>query len=129
VTSSARQAADRYFAAVNARDADALAEIFATSGLLLLPTGGTVDGGDAIRAFYRRLFEGASVPSPQAIRHVDDGRQCAVEMVPRLPPGADLADTTFFELFTVDEEGKIVELSIFWRQPGPTERRATPDRA
>jgi hypothetical protein len=117
MTSPAHAAADRYFAAVNARDLGALVEVFDPSGTILLPTGGALNGTDEIRDFYARVFAGEGAPSPQPIRYLDADDQCAVEMVPRVPTGSGLTGTTFFERFTVSGAEKVVELSIFWRQP------------
>jgi hypothetical protein len=117
MTSPAHTAADRYFAAVNARDVEALVNAFTASGTILLPIGGDLNGSDAIRSFYTHVFQGEGAPSPQAIQYIDGDDQCAVEMVPRVPEGSGLTGTTFFERFTVDDDEKIVELSIFWRQP------------
>ncbi len=47
---------NRFFAALEARDADAVAELFADDGILHVSDMDPVRGREAIRAFYERVF-------------------------------------------------------------------------
>lgn len=60
--------ADRYFAAMRARDIEALLNLFEEDGLIIWPDGRRVEGKPAIRDIYSRLFQGPSNnPSPGAL--------------------------------------------------------------
>jgi uncharacterized protein (TIGR02246 family) len=103
-----------YFDKVRARDAAAVAGMFAEDGALGLPDGSRKQGRAAIEAFYVGLFA-VRPPTPTVKATVCEGRRCLVELVARQPGGVENAAA---DVFTFDGDGMIVELVIYARAVG-----------
>jgi uncharacterized protein (TIGR02246 family) len=101
-----------YFDKVRARDAEAIAAMFAEGGVLVLPYGAQFDGPEAIAAFYRDLFAKAP-PTPEVTATLTEGRRCLVQLVARQ---ADGAEAHAADVFTFDADGRIAELVIYTRK-------------
>jgi hypothetical protein len=83
--SPARAAADRYIAAINAGDVDALRAVFDHDATLVHPSG-TYEGVDAILAYYRNIvlaFETRSTPPRSQTRAI--GASSRWKAGPRTP--------------------------------------------
>lgn len=52
--------ADRYFEAMRIQDLAMLLDLFADDGMIVWPDGRAIEGKQAIREIYARLFEGPS---------------------------------------------------------------------
>ena len=101
--------AERYFAAVRARDIDAFMALFAPGAVLVLPDGREIAGLAAIRELELHTFaQGAPMPVPANIVAGKNG--IAVEIDVGLPDGRALRMADFFEL---DGEGLIQRLSVY----------------
>ena len=85
---------DAYFAAIRARDADALAALFAPDAELVTAAG-TFRGREAIAGFYRDLAFGVEDLWPDPGPVVADGDRIAVEIQLRMN-GATSAVADFF---------------------------------
>ena len=101
--------AERYFAAVRAKDIDAFVALFAEDAHFILPGGQTFEGKDAIRETQTKVFAaGAPFPTPLTIIAGDGG--LAVEVEARLPDGTVRRTVN---LYTLAEDGRIARLSVF----------------
>ena len=101
--------AERYFAAVRARDIDAFMALFTEDAVFVLPDGGTLTGAGAIREMELETFSGAApMPSPAAI--VAGERGAAVEIDVDLPDGRRVRMADFFHL---NGEGLIQKISVY----------------
>jgi uncharacterized protein (TIGR02246 family) len=98
-----------YFGNVNARNAPALAAMYASHGTLTLANGVRVSGRESIREFFETLFA-QSPPGPQLVRVIGAGLACAAELLVTLADGKRQAVADFFRL---DEQGLIVDLTIY----------------
>lgn len=113
MSSAVRRAAETYLACVNARDGDALLELFAPQALVLAAGGQTIRGRDEIRAFYAgAVFPPA--PVVRALRFVEQGDTCAVELEATTSAAPDLA-AHLIDVFTVDQAGLITRIAIYMR--------------
>jgi len=110
VSGPSRGAVDRYVAAVRAKDLDAIEDLFAEDAVLLPPQSEALEGKEAILGYYRDLVF-ALGPVPTAVRHVEDGATCVVELEAEFE-GAVLA---FADVFTVDGDGRVHRLAIYHR--------------
>ncbi|MFQ5668112.1 MAG: nuclear transport factor 2 family protein [Candidatus Binatia bacterium] len=108
---SAADAAQAYFAAVNARDAAAMREVFAPQGELVTPAGRVV-GPDQIAAFYtRQAFAAEDLeahPGPLLV----DGNRVAVEIELHMH-GQRTRVADFFEV----RDGLIQRLAVYLAGP------------
>lgn len=103
--------AERYFAAIRARDIDGLMALYAEEASFTLPTGTTATGKDAIRALHESVFAaGAPFPTPMAM--VAGESAIAVEIEARLPDGTVRNTANFY---TLDQTGRIARLSVYTR--------------
>src|SRR5690606_20054020 len=75
-----------YFGNVNARNAPALAAMYASHGTLTLANGVRVSGRESIREFFETLFA-QSPPGPQLVRVIGAGLACAAELLVTLADG------------------------------------------
>ncbi len=99
----------RYVANVNARDAEAMAALFAEDAVFHLPSGDILHGRGTIRTFYTAFF---STERPAVFIHgsVAENLRCAVELAvdengkPRI---------IALDYVLVDEEGMIKRLVIY----------------
>lgn len=99
--------ADAYFAAIRARDAEALRALFAPDAELL-SMGGVVHGNDAIAAFYATGAFTIEDLAPSVGAYVVDGSRVAVEIELRM----NGRTTAVADVFTV-EDGLIRRLGIY----------------
>jgi hypothetical protein len=103
--------ADRYFAAIRARNIDDLIALYADDATFVLPNGTESKGIAAIRETHERVFaSGAPVPSPQAFIVGDSA--VAVEIEARLPDGSSRRTANLYHL---DSQGRIQRLSVYIR--------------
>ena len=117
--SAARQAAETYHAAVNAKDLDLLRTIFADDVVLSVPTmamelanpDGVFHGIDEAMAFFRTTsFKAKAILT---YTHVyEDGNTCIIELKGRLPAGNDVEA---LDIFTVNDEGLVTRMTVYAR--------------
>jgi ketosteroid isomerase-like protein len=101
--------AERYFAAVRAKDIDAFVALFAEDACFILPGGQTFEGKQAIRETQEKVFaSGSPFPTPLALVAGDNG--LAAEVEARLPDGTVRRTVN---LYTLGEDGRIQRLSVF----------------
>ena len=96
-----------YFAAIRARDVDALGALF-TDDAELVSAAGTFSGRDAIVAFYRDLAFSVEDLWPEPGELIVDGDRVAVEI--RLRMGG--TTTLVGDVFTLDA-GRIARVAIY----------------
>jgi ketosteroid isomerase-like protein len=108
---SGADAIGAYFAAIRARDADAIGDLF-TDDAELVSGAGTFSGRDAIVAFYRDLAFTVDDLWPEPGPLIVDGERVAVEI--RLRMGG--ATTLMSDVFTL-AGGRIARVAIY---NGPT---------
>lgn len=111
MTSAAQPLADRYFAAMRARDVEALAGLFAEDAVMILPDGRELAGAGSIRAMYDHLFA-SDAPSPTVKAVIAGADGVAVEIEARLADGSTRRTANFFHL---DSGGLIRRLSVYSR--------------
>ena len=106
-----KDVADRYFAAIRARNVDDLVALYADDATFILPNGIESKGTVAIRKTHESVFaSGAPVPSPQAF--VVGENAVAVEIEARLPDGTTRRTANFYQL---NGQGRIQRLSVYMR--------------
>ena len=99
------------FAAVRARDIDALMALYAEDATFTLPNGTSFTGKDTIRGVHQRVFDsGSPFPSPGARFVGAEG--IAVEIEAQLPDGSVRNTTNHYRF---DETGKILSLGVYAR--------------
>ena len=96
-----------YFAAIRARDADALGDLF-TDDAELVNGAGTFSGRDAIVGFYRDLAFTIDDLWPEPGPLIVDGDRVAVEIRLRMGGGTTLVG----DVFTL-ENGRIARVAIY----------------
>jgi ketosteroid isomerase-like protein len=96
-----------YFAAIRARDADALRDLF-TEDAELISAAGAFSGRDAIVSFYRELAFKVDDLWPEPGPLIVDGDRVAVEI--RLRMGG--ATTLVGDVFTLSD-GRIARVAIY----------------
>jgi hypothetical protein len=111
LTSPGRVAAETYLVAVNAKDRSALASLFAPDVVALNPFGEFV-GHDAVLGFYDQCVLANDV-SVQATNIIEADTICVVELDGVTPATAEVQ--RMVDIFTVDEQGQVVRLSIYRR--------------
>lgn len=102
---------DGYFAAIRAKDIDALMALYAEDATFTLPTGKTASGKAAIRETHLGVFAAAS-PYPTPVARIVGGDAIAVEVEAALPDGS-VRQTT--NIYRFDEGGKIRSLGVYMR--------------
>jgi len=107
-----------YFAAIRARDADALGALF-TDDAELVTTAGTFAGRDAIVSFYRDLAFGIDDLSPEPGAFIVDGTRVAVEIELRMGGRVSLVA----DVFTLSK-GRIARVAIYSGPPVTDTRKA-----
>jgi 3-hydroxyisobutyrate dehydrogenase-like beta-hydroxyacid dehydrogenase len=102
---------DSYFAAIRAKDIDALMALYAEEAVFTLPNGKSFAGLDAIRALHLSVFAaGAPFPTPGVRFAGPEG--IAVEIAAQLPDGTVRQTTNHYRF---DAAGKIVSLGVYAR--------------
>jgi hypothetical protein len=106
-----KDVADRYFAAIRARNIEELIALYADDATFVLPNGTESHGIAAIRQTHENVFAaGAPLPSPQAFIVGNSG--IAVEIEARLPDGTIRRTANFYHL---NDQGRIQRLSVYVR--------------
>ena len=106
-----KDVADRYFAAVRARNIDDLITLYADDATFVLPNGKESKGVAAIREMHQSVFNaGAPMPVPQAT--IVGDAAVAVEIEARLPDGSSRHTANFYHL---NSQGRIQRLSVYTR--------------
>ena len=101
--------AERYFAAVRAKDIDTFVGLFAEDALYVMPDGRSFTGHAEIRQWQTMVFgSGSPFPTPLTIVAGDGG--VAVEVEARLPDGSARRTCN---LYTLAPDGRIQRLSVF----------------
>lgn len=96
---SEQDIADRYFAAMQAQDIDALLEVFDEAGNIVWPDGRRIEGKAAIREIYTRLFQNPSNnPAPETL--MIGPESFAVEVASRFASGETRRTANVFRLAT-----------------------------
>jgi uncharacterized protein (TIGR02246 family) len=100
---------DSYFAAIRARDIDALMSLYADDATFILPDGREFVGTAAIRAMHLGVFTaGAPVPTPGL--RILAGAAAAVEIETRIADGSLRRTTNHYSL---NDAGKIERLNVY----------------
>ncbi len=103
--------AERYFAAIRARNLDDLIALYADDATLVLPNGKESKGVAAIRETHQSVFNAATpTPFPQAMIVGDTA--IAVEIEAKMPDGTSRRTANFFHL---SHQGRIQRLNIYMR--------------
>lgn len=103
--------ADRYFAAMQTQDLEALLAVFDGSGIIVWPDGRTIEGQAAIREIYTQLFRSPSNnPAPGALMIGPDS--FSVEVASRFDSGETRRTTNVFRL----TQGGLIERMDSFRQ-------------
>ena len=101
--------ADAYFAAIRARDIDALVALFASDATLKFPDGRTAEGADAVRHLYSTAFA-AGWPTPTPGARIATPTTILVEVAAISGSGSEARTAN---LYRFDRAGLIRELSIY----------------
>lgn len=104
-----REIAERYVAAYNAHDIDAMLALYAEGGTMEDPVGSPVaEGREAIAARYREGFEmGVTIELDGAIR-------CAGESVAFPLRTATEPRIFIIDVFDLDSDGRIQRMRAYW---------------
>jgi 3-hydroxyisobutyrate dehydrogenase-like beta-hydroxyacid dehydrogenase len=102
---------DGYFAAIRAKDIDALMALYADDASFTLPDGKTATGKAAIRETHLCVFASGS-PFPTPVARISSRDGIAVEIEAALPDGT-VRNTT--NIYRFDEGGKIRSLGVYMR--------------
>ncbi len=102
---------DSYFAAIRAKDIDALMGLYAENASFTLPNGKCFTGKDAIRQMHLGVFAaGSPIPTPGT--RFSGAAGIAVEIEARLPDGSVRQTTNHYRF---DDTGKISALGVYMR--------------
>ncbi|MBU6267913.1 MAG: nuclear transport factor 2 family protein [Sphingomonadales bacterium] len=102
---------DGYFAAIRAKDIDALMALYAEDATFTLPNGKAFTGKVAIRATHEAVFaSGSPYPTPGARFVGSEG--IAVEIAAALPDGTVRQTTNHYRF---DDAGRIRSLGVYMR--------------
>jgi 3-hydroxyisobutyrate dehydrogenase-like beta-hydroxyacid dehydrogenase len=102
---------DSYFAAIRAKDIDALMALYAEGASFTLPNGKSFRGKDALREMHSGVFAaGSPFPNPGARFSGSEG--IAVEIEAQLPDGTARQTTNHFRF---DDAGKIRSVGVYMR--------------
>ena len=106
-----KEVADRYFAAIRARDIESLMALYADDAVFVLPNGKESRGVAAIRATHQNVFNAASpTPVPQCMIVGDSA--IAVEVDAQMPDGTSRRTANLYHL---NHQGRIQRLSVYMR--------------
>lgn len=102
---------DGYFAAMRAKDIDALMALYAEDATFTLPNGKMAEGKAAIRETHQAVFaSGSPFPTPVARFAASEG--IVVEIEAALPDGSVRNTANFYRF---DDHGQICALSVYAR--------------
>lgn len=102
---------DAYFAAIRAKDIDALLDLYADEATFALPNGKEFTGKETIRAVHQSVFDSGS-PLPQPGLRFAAAGAMAVEIEAHLPDGSVRQTTNHYRF---DDQGRIVLLKVYAR--------------
>jgi 3-hydroxyisobutyrate dehydrogenase-like beta-hydroxyacid dehydrogenase len=102
---------DGYFAAIRAKDIDALMTLYADDAAFTLPNGQTANSKVAIRETHLGVFASGS-PYPTPVARIVGTEGIAVEIEAALPDGSVRKTTNIYRF---DSEGKILSLGVYMR--------------
>lgn len=106
-----KDVAERYFAAMRARNIDELTALYDEDATFVLPNGKEFKGVAAIREMHQGVFNAtAPMPLPQAM--IVSEAAIAVEIETRMPDGASRRTANFYYL---NSQGRIQRLSVYMR--------------
>lgn len=106
-----KDVAERYFAAIRARNIDDLMALYADDATFVLPNGKESNGVNAIRQTHQSVFDASTpMPVPQAMIVGEAG--VAVEIETRMPDGTSRRTANFYHL---NSQGRIQRLSVYVR--------------
>lgn len=105
------QLAERYFATVKMRDADAFAALYTEDASMIYPDGREAKGRAAIRAAQAAVYAGAP-PTPTPKSMIAGERCVAVELEAQLPDGRILLMANFYYF---NAEGLIERQRVYRR--------------
>ena len=108
----AGRAATAYVECVRSRDPEGLARLFAAGGVLTLPDGRSLAGSEAVRGFYRDLFDG-DPPTPRITSLTEDGRRAVAELEAWRPGRV----TRAIDVFEVDDDGLLTAVRVYRQGP------------
>ena len=103
--------AERYFAAMRARDSATLQSLFSSDATIAFPDGREIAGQGAISEWFTGLFK-AAPPTPNVVALIASADSIATENEVSLPNGSVRRTANFFHL---DESGRIRRLSVYAR--------------
>jgi uncharacterized protein (TIGR02246 family) len=103
--------ADRYFAAIKARNIDDLMALYADDASFVLPNGNECKGVAAIREMHLNVFK-AAAPSPAPQAWVIGYASAAVEIEAQMSDGTRRRTANFYQL---NDQGRIQRLSVYMR--------------
>jgi hypothetical protein len=106
-----QQTVDNYFAAIRAKDIDALMVLYAEAARFTLPNGKCFEGKPAIRELHSSVFAAGS-PMPHPGARFAGAEGIAVEIVAQLPDGSQRHTTNHYRF---DDAGRIVSLGVYAR--------------
>jgi aryl-alcohol dehydrogenase-like predicted oxidoreductase len=121
-TSLAARAVGAYVDLINARRYDEIGDLFAADGEFLAPTGETLRGREAIRAFYSSALRQIAPEEVWVHSAVAEGNRCVIEISARLPGEPAGSSHVVVDHFTVDAAGLVTRLAVYLR---PAEQRET----
>lgn len=108
--SAAQQVIDQYFAAMRARDIEALLALFAEDAVMVLPDGRELAGARSIRGMYEYLLAN-NAPRPTPVAAILGTAGAATEIETQLEDGSSRKTANFFHL----DAGLIQRLSVYQR--------------
>jgi len=102
---------DGYFAAIRAKDIDALMALYAEDASFTLPNGKTASGRAAIQEMHLAVFASGS-PFPTPVARIAGSDGIAVEIEAALPDGSVRNTANFYRF---NEGGQIHSLNVYMR--------------
>lgn len=110
-----RALVDRYCAAVTARDAAAIAALFAEDAVQRDPVSAPANvGRDAIRTFFQAAVDASAATTFQALAVHTAGDHVAIDFRIAVSLEAGTMTIAGIEVFTVDADGLISEVTAYW---------------
>jgi uncharacterized protein (TIGR02246 family) len=106
-----KDVADRYFAAIRARNIDDLISLYADDATFVLPNGKESKGVAAIRQTHQSVFD-AGAPMPMPLVMIVGDAAIAVEIEAQMPDGTSRRTANFYQLNSL---GRIQRLSVYMR--------------
>lgn len=94
---TAEHLARKYYRYINAKDVDGVLSLLAPDAIFRLPDGNEVEGHEALRWMYARIFS-AGGPQPQPMRMIATATEAAVEVEVGLADGKRLQMASFFTM-------------------------------